>query len=105
MAIVRTTSRETGTTGAAPPAVKPAGVVQRPDARGVTQRGVQPARPVNAVQFFSDIKTELKRVVWPSRQEVQAGTIVTVGLLIFFALFISGLNAIFDQLLKAIISP
>lgn len=42
--------------------------------------------------FVSDTMNELKRVDWPTRQERAAGTIVTIGLLIFFALYIFGLD-------------
>ena len=42
--------------------------------------------------FVNDTVNELKRVDWPTRQERTAGTIVTIGLLIFFSLYIFGLD-------------
>ena len=104
MAIVRTTSKETSTTGAAPPAVKPKSPAQTPQrvaGRTLPGRATQPTT-ADRGQFFSDVKTELRRVVWPSRETVRSGVIVTIGLLIFFALFIFGLDVIAARLLGAI---
>ena len=42
--------------------------------------------------FWADTLVELKRVVWPTKEERAAGTIVTIGMLVFFALFITGLE-------------
>jgi preprotein translocase SecE subunit len=42
--------------------------------------------------FWTDTLGELKRVVWPTKEERAAGTIVTIGMLVFFALFITGLE-------------
>lgn len=52
--------------------------------------------------FFRDMITELKRVVWPSREEVQAGTIVTLGLLIFFSLYIFGLDFLAERFFQTL---
>ncbi|MCK8115660.1 preprotein translocase subunit SecE [Anaerosoma tenue] len=38
-------------------------------------------------QYFKDVKGELKRVVWPSRQEVLSSSVIVVVTLIFFVLF------------------
>lgn len=37
--------------------------------------------------YFKGVKTELKRVVWPNREEVVNSSIVVIVTLIFFALF------------------
>jgi preprotein translocase subunit SecE len=106
MAIVRTTSKETSTTGATPPAqspvVKPKVAPQRVAGRTLPGRATQPATSAERGQFFSDVKTELRRVVWPSRETVRSGVIVTIGLLVFFALYIFGLDAIAQRLLGAV---
>jgi preprotein translocase SecE subunit len=111
MAIVRTTSKETSTTGAAPPAqspvVKPKAPAQAPQriaGRTLPGRATQPTSAADRGQFFSDVRTELRRVVWPSRETVRSGVIVTIGLLVFFALFIFGLDAIAQRVLGAIFS-
>ena len=57
-------------------------------------RAAAPARTGDAGRFISETTTELRRVVWPSREQVRAGTVVTIGLLIFFALYIFALDYI-----------
>jgi preprotein translocase SecE subunit len=47
--------------------------------------------------FVQDTITELKRVEWPSKDKVRAGTIVTIGLLIFFSLYIFGLDFLAER--------
>lgn len=44
--------------------------------------------------YFSGVKTELKRVVWPSRTEVINSSIVVIITLVFFALFAFVVDAI-----------
>lgn len=109
MAIVKTTTRETGKSGSAgestptvpldktksvvrqggSPAARPTrtpGVINRP------QQGT--SKPAGPKDFVSDTITELKRVVWPTKQDRISGTIVTIGLLLFFALYIAGLDSL-----------
>lgn len=86
MAIVRTTTRDSDTTKVVPNQTKSA--PPRP-AVGV-QRAPASQRPASAGTFIQETRTELAKVKWPTRDEVKNGTIVTIGLLIFFALFIFG---------------
>ena len=127
MAIVRTTPKETNTGGTGPngsgagasagataaPLDRTRSVLQQAPARPVTRqpgaRPIAPGRTQTPAQtggapsaFLNDTITELRRVVWPTRAEVQAGTIVTIGLLIFFALYIFGLDYITNWLFHAI---
>mgnify|MGYP000007218496 FL=1 len=37
--------------------------------------------------YFKGVKTELKRVVWPDREEVVNSSIVVIVTLVFFAVF------------------
>ena len=48
-------------------------------------------------QFFSEVRTELKRVAWPSRREVQTFTLVTLITSGFVTLFVFGLDIAFKQ--------
>jgi preprotein translocase SecE subunit len=52
--------------------------------------------------FVSDTLAELKRVVWPSKDEVVAGTVVTIGMLLFFSLYIFGLDKLASSFFKAL---
>ncbi len=111
MAIVKTTTRENGkgqgsgetTTETYKPVDRTKSVVSRggaPNARptrtpGVINRPQQgTSKPAGPKDFVNDTLTELKRVVWPTKEERVSGTIVTIGLLIFFALYIAGLDSL-----------
>lgn len=100
MAIVRTTTKE-NTTGSAPPSAnKPSrgnNAPIRPGVRPGVQRQAVQGR-AGARQFLQDTWVELHRVKWPTRAEVQAGAIVTVMLLFFFAIYIFGLDYIAERL-------
>jgi len=94
MAIVRTTKEETPMAGAP---------VKKTAARGASARPLPqraPAKPSG--QFINETQAELRRVVWPTRDEVRAGTIVTVLMLAFFALYVSGLDFLVERLFQAI---
>jgi preprotein translocase subunit SecE len=47
--------------------------------------------------FLTEVRSELKRVTWPSRKEVYATTIVVIITSIFFGLYLWGLDLIFTQ--------
>jgi preprotein translocase subunit SecE len=38
-------------------------------------------------KYFKDVRTELRRVIWPTRQEVVRSSGIVVATLIFFVLF------------------
>lgn len=38
-------------------------------------------------KYFKDVRAELRRVVWPTRQEVLSSSIIVVATLIFFVFF------------------
>ena len=109
MAIVKTTTRDTGkgtgsgeTTQTELPIDRTKSVVRsartgtRPTRTpGVINRPQQgTSKPAGPKDFVNDTITELKRVVWPTKEERVSGTIVTIGLLLFFAIYIAGLDTL-----------
>jgi preprotein translocase subunit SecE len=52
-------------------------------------------------QFLREVRAELKRVAWPTRQEVVAYTLVVLVTVGFFMLIIAGLDFVF---LKAVVA-
>jgi preprotein translocase SecE subunit len=106
MAIVKTTNRENeGGSGDSEQIARPvdrtksvvnqggAPVTRPTRSAGVPQRQAPSSgAPATPKDFVNDTMAELKRVDWPTREERNAGTIVTIGLLIFFALYILGLD-------------
>jgi len=48
--------------------------------------------------FLSEVKTELKKVTWPARQEVYSTTIVVVITTVFFGFYLYGLDIVMSKL-------
>ena len=42
----------------------------------------------NTKQFYSDVRSEMKKVSWPGRQEVVGTTIVVIVATLFFGLYL-----------------
>jgi preprotein translocase subunit SecE len=61
-----------------------------------------------AVQFLREVKTELKKVTWPSRKDTLSGTIVVLVAVFIIAIFLwiidTGLSGLVKQLLKTAVS-
>ena len=57
-----------------------------------------------AKQFLREVKTELKKVTWPSRKDTLAGTLVVLVAVFIIAIFLgivdSGLSNLIKELLK-----
>ena len=41
-----------------------------------------------STQFYSDVRSEMKKVSWPARQEVMGTTVVVVIAVFFFGLYL-----------------
>lgn len=55
-----------------------------------TTKAVKPAKPglfARLGQYLRDVRSEMRRVVWPSRQEVINSSVVVLVTLIFFVVF------------------
>jgi preprotein translocase subunit SecE len=75
----------------------------------VIQRGRKMAFPIRekfegAVQFLREVRTELKKVTWPSRKDTFAGTMVVLVTIFIVAFFLgiidSGLSYLVKEFLK-----
>ena len=57
-----------------------------------------------AKQFLREVKTELKKVTWPSRKDALTGTLVVLVAVFIIAIFLgivdSGLSNLIKELLK-----
>ena len=68
------------------------------DRRKAQQGGQRPKRQrVGIRQFLSEVRTELKRVAWPSRREVVTFTTVTLITSGFVTLYTFGLDVVFKR--------
>ena len=52
--------------------------------------------------FLVEVRNELKRVTWPSRQEVYATTIVVILTSVFFGLYLFGIDYVLNAVMNMI---
>ena len=50
--------------------------------------------------FVSDVKTEMAKVSWPSKDQLKGQTLVVIFVSLFFALFIFVVDHLFSRLLS-----
>jgi preprotein translocase subunit SecE len=58
-----------------------------------------PGFATRTMQFFRDTRAEMRRVSWPSAKEVQNTTIITLVAVIFFALYLFGVDRVWAFLI------
>lgn len=54
-------------------------------------------------QFLKDAKSELLKVNWPTKQQTINYTLIVIGISVAMALFLGGLDYIFEQILNSAI--
>jgi preprotein translocase subunit SecE len=70
-------------------------------AGGVTGVLGWPARKIaEGRAFLTEVRSELKKVTWPSRQEVYSTTLVVIATSIFFGFYLWGLDLVFSRALS-----
>lgn len=52
------------------------------------------------LSFLKDVRAELKKVSWPSREGVVSSTKVVIILSVMLGLYVGGLDAFFGRLIK-----
>jgi len=55
------------------------------------------------VTFFSEVRSELKKVTWPGRQEVYSTTLVVVVTTVFFGFYLFVADLLFSRALSIIL--
>lgn len=59
---------------------------------------------LNLLNFFKEVKTEIHKITWPSRDDI-AGTVIVVCLFTMFtAILLSVMDAGFSSLIRRLIS-
>ena len=53
--------------------------------------------------FFKDVRGELKKVTWPSRQEVQTTTVVVIVTTVVFGFYLFGLDLAFSWVFRFVL--
>ena len=54
------------------------------------------------IKFFEDVVKEMKKVTWPTKQELKESTNVVIAVCIFIALFTYAIDLVITQLFKGI---
>ncbi len=77
-----------------------------PEGKGARrERGLSAPRdsfPARLGKFFRDVRAEMKRVSWPSLNEVKNTTIITLVAVIFFAVYLFAVDHIWVFLLNGL---
>jgi len=53
--------------------------------------------------FFAEVRSELKKVTWPSWPEVRATTIVVIATTVFFGFYLFGIDLVLSQVFRRIL--
>lgn len=61
-------------------------------------------KPNKVVKFFKDLKSELKKVVWPSRKTVVNNTGVVLVVMLVVGLFLTGVDTGLGFIVEKLIS-
>ncbi len=54
-------------------------------------------------QFFKDLRSEIKKVVWPSKKQIKNNTLVVLGFMAVTAVFIWILDFVFTTLMNLVL--
>ncbi|MCQ2560531.1 MAG: preprotein translocase subunit SecE [Clostridia bacterium] len=55
-------------------------------------------------EYFKGVKTELKKVIWPTKKETYRYTLVVIAVCAFFAVFFWLLDTVFLALLQQVLN-
>jgi len=71
---------------------KPNGVAER--IKGIT---------ASSKQFYLDVRGEMRKVSWPSRDEVMSTTLIVIGSVFFFGLYLGLVDMVLSQGFKRVL--
>lgn len=60
-------------------------------------------KPNKVSKFFKDLKSEFKKIVWPSRQQTINNTLIVLATMVVIGLFIGGVDLGLGRILKLLI--
>ena len=55
------------------------------------------------IGFFREVKVEVKRITWPSKDETKKAFIAVIVFTLMYTILVGGLDSIFDNLFKIIL--
>ncbi|MGH9341533.1 MAG: preprotein translocase subunit SecE [Acidobacteriota bacterium] len=58
--------------------------------------------PKNLVSFYGDVKSELKKVSWPSKKEVYGTTVIVIVTVFFFGFYLFLVDLVLQYLVNSV---
>lgn len=55
------------------------------------------------ISFLQEVRTELKKVTWPTRDELVGSTIIVCILVVIFSIILGSMDAVFSTLIRYLI--
>jgi preprotein translocase subunit SecE len=55
------------------------------------------------VSFFKDVKSEIKKITWPSKDETKKAFVAVMVFTLMYTILVGGMDSIFEKLLQAIL--
>ena len=68
------------------------------------QAVAKPKRSVRIKEYFKGIRSEVKKVVWPTKKTVVNNTLVVLAFIIFTGVFVGAFDTLTGWLLKLVLS-
>lgn len=69
-------------------------------------RLTQEVQPENRfMQFYRETSAELRKVVWPTREQAQNLSVIVIVVVVGMSLFLGGVDALLTQILRFILVP
>ena len=65
--------------------------------------GLVPRKIGEGRAFLTEVRSELKKVTWPSRSEVESTTLVVIATSIFFGFYLWALDLVFSRILSLVL--
>jgi preprotein translocase subunit SecE len=78
-------------------------VRRRPAAVSAAPAVAAPKRPLNPVQFLREVRAEARKVTWTSWKETWITSVMVAIMVIFTALFFSGLDAVLSFVMRSVL--
>ena len=57
-----------------------------------------------AIQFLSEVRSEVKKVTWPTKKEAMGGTVVVLVVVFIMALFLGLVDMLLSKIIGVIFS-
>jgi preprotein translocase subunit SecE len=72
---------------------------RRPPTQTLKRERTKPA------EFVREVRAELKKVAWPTREEVRRYSVIVAIALVIFTAFVFGLDWVFERMFRFITEP